>query len=388
MRPLALLLFATILSAQQPDPRELLLRANDVIKKYSSYQIHSLSEVETTGGNNTHLEMPAVISVRRPDRMRIESQNGATSMTVVSDGSHTYVYLDQQKKYIKRAATSSPESVLGENGVLKDIPDISTFIKDVKITGEKTMEVDQQSYECWVVEAHYDTIKLPDQRLTIANAVQISWISKTLGLTLQNGFTAHLIVGSLPEPVEMTQATTTVSLSLNKDLPDSLFVFTPPPGATQTADWTLPGIVKPDVEGKPAPELKGAPPTKGKVVLLDFWTSWCGPCRTELPVLEKLHKEFRAKGLVVVGMNVGEDKETMTKYLAKAGLTYPSLQVTADDELLKSLSVNAFPTLILIDREGKVVLYEVGAKGEPALRAALAKQGIAAPPKPTASKQD
>ena len=143
MRPLALLLFAAFLSAQQPDPRELLLRANDGIKQYSSYQIHSLSEVETTGGNNTHLEMPAVISVRRPDRMRIESQNGATSMTVVSDGSHTYVYLDQQKKYIKRAATSSPESILGENGVLKNIPDISTFIKDVKITGEKTMEVDQ-----------------------------------------------------------------------------------------------------------------------------------------------------------------------------------------------------------------------------------------------------
>ena len=384
MGRLAILLIPFFLQAQ-PDPRDLLLRSNDAIKRYSSYQIHSLSLVETTGGNNTHLEMPAVISVRRPDRMRIESQNGATSMTVVSDGSHTYVYLDQQKKYIKRAATSSPESALGENSVLKNIPDISTFIKDVKITGEKTMEVGDQTYECWVVEAHYDPIKLPDQHMTISNAVQISWISKTLGLTLQNSFTAHLIIGSLPEPVEMTQATTTASLALNPDLPDSLFVFTPPPGSTQTADWTLPGIVKPDVEGKPAPELKGGPPTKGKVVLLDFWTSWCAPCRQELPVLEKLHKEFRAKGLVVVGMNVGEDKETMSKYLAKAGLTYPNLQLAADGELLKSLSVNAFPTLILIDRTGKVALYEVGAKGEPALRAALAKQGIRPtplPPKP------
>ena len=142
---LAILLFPLFLQAQ-PDPRDLLLRSNDAIKKYSSYQIHSLSLVETTGGNNTHLEMPAVISVRRPDRMRIESHNGAASMTVVSDGSHTYVYLDQQKKYIKRAATSSPESALGENSVLKNIPDISTFIKDVKITGEKTMEVGDQTY--------------------------------------------------------------------------------------------------------------------------------------------------------------------------------------------------------------------------------------------------
>jgi thiol-disulfide isomerase/thioredoxin len=388
MGRLAILLIPFFLQAQ-PDARDLLLHSNDAIKKYSSYQIHSLSMVETTGGNNTHLEMPAAISVRRPDRMRIESQNGATSMTVVSDGSYTYIYLDQQKKYIRRAASSSPESALGENSVLKNIPDISTFIKDVKITGEKTMEVGDQTYECWVVEAHYDTINLPGQQLTISNAVQVSWISKTLALTLQNRFTAHLVIGSLPEPVEMTQATTTVSLSLNADLPDSLFVFTPPPGSTRTADWTLPGIAKPDLEGKPAPELKGTPPTKGKVVLLDFWTSWCGPCRKELPVLEKLHKEFRAKGLVVVGMNVGEDKETMSKYLASAGLTYPSLQLAADDELLKSLSVNAFPTLILIDRQGKVALYEVGAKGEPALRAALAKQGIRPtppPPKPAPPK--
>src|SRR5271167_2263918 len=142
MRP-ALLLLIPFLQAQ-PDPRDLLLHSGDAIKKYSTYQIHSLSELETTGGNNTHLEMPAVISVRRPDRMRIESQNGATSMTVVSDGSNTYVYLDQQKKYIKRAATSSPESVLGENGVFKDLPDITNSIQSAKITGEKTMEIDDK----------------------------------------------------------------------------------------------------------------------------------------------------------------------------------------------------------------------------------------------------
>ena len=79
----------------------------------------------------------------------------------------------------------------------------------------------------------------------------------------------------------------------------------------------------------------------------------------------------------------------MSKYLAKASLTYPTLPLTADDDLLKSLSVTAFPTLILIDRTGKVALYEVGAKGEPALRAALAKQGIRPTPpapKPTVSK--
>jgi len=386
MRRLALLILPACLSAQtQPDARELLLRSGDAIKKYSSYQIHSLSIIETRGGTNTRMQMPATISVRRPDRMRIESETDAAATTVVSDGAHTYIYLDQQKKYIRRAATSSPESALGENSVLKNLPDINKSIKSVEITGEKTMEIDDQQYECWIVAARYDTINLPTQNLTILDAVQTSWISKTLGLTLQNSFTARLLIGTLPEPVIMTQATTTVGISLNTDLPDSLFVFTPPPGATLTADWTLPGITKPDVVGKPAPALKGAPPTEGKVVLLDFWTSWCGPCKRESPIIEKLHKEFRAHGLVVLGVNVGENKEAVDK----AHLAYPSLQLDADDEALKTLAVNAYPTLVLIDRTGKVAFYDIGAKSEASLRAALAKTGIKSapvPPKPPASK--
>jgi thiol-disulfide isomerase/thioredoxin len=195
------------------------------------------------------------------------------------------------------------------------------------------------------------------------------------------------VIGSLPEPVEMTQATTTSGLTLNKDLPDSLFVFTPPTGAKETADWTLPGIIKPEVEGRPAPALKGAPPTKGKVVLLDFWTTWCGPCKRELPIIEKLHREFRGQGLVVVGVNVGEEKETVAKYMSEARLTYPSLQLSEDDEILKSLAIHAYPTMVLIDRTGNVALYEIGAKSEAGLRAALAKTGIkapAAPPRPAA----
>jgi thiol-disulfide isomerase/thioredoxin len=386
MRRFAIFLFPLALFSQQPDARELLLQANDAIKKYSSYQIHSLSVIETRGGTNTRMQMPAVISVRRPDRMRIESQTDAAASTVVSDGSHTYVYFDQQKKYIKRAATSSPESALGESSALKNLPDINKSIQSVEITGEKTMEIDDQQYECWVVAARYDTIKVPGQQLTILDAVQTSWISKTLGLTLQNSFTARLLVGTLPEPVIMTQATTTMELKLNADLPDSLFTFTPPPGAVETADWTLPGITKPDVEGKAAPALKGAPVTKGKVVLLDFWTTWCGPCKRELPIMEKLHREFRSQGLVVLGVNVGEDKETVSQFLSTARISYPSLQLAEDDEVLKILAVNAYPTLILIDRTGKVANYDVGAKNEANLRAALAKVGIRPPPKPLAAK--
>jgi len=61
---------------------------------------------------------------------------------------------------------------------------------------------------------------------------------------------------------------------------------------------------------------------------LNFWTAWSAPCKTELPILDKLQKQFRAQGLVVLGMNVGNDPSTVT---------FPTLHIKDDDELLKTL---------------------------------------------------
>jgi thiol-disulfide isomerase/thioredoxin len=119
---------------------------------------------------------------------------------------------------------------------------------------------------------------------------------------------------------------------------------------------------------------------RGKVVLLDFWATWCAPCRLDLPILEKLHKEFGGKGLVVLGVNVGEDADTVTRFLETTRLTYPIVRLASDHELVTGLSVTAFPTVALMDRDGNVAAYEVGALGETALRAHLSKLGILSAP--------
>jgi thiol-disulfide isomerase/thioredoxin/outer membrane lipoprotein-sorting protein len=349
-----LLLVAALAWAQQPDARALLDGAAHALARYPAYEVHSFSVVETAGALNNRMEMTTSIAVKRPDLLRIESQNGPLGVTVVSDGLATYIYFDRENKYIKRASTSLPESALGETGILRDLPDMNSALESVKVTGEKTMEIEDKEYDCWVVEAHYGELKVPSQHMTIRDAVEISWISKKLGITLQSSVTAKLIAGTVPEPVAITQATTTMGMSFNPD-PASVFTFTPPPGAVETPDWTLPGIVKPDVEGKPAPPIKGAPPIIGKVALVDFCTTWSKPCKQQAPLLDKLGKEFAAHGLVVFHAPVSQG-----------------------DPALKALSVNAYPTMILIDRQGNVALYEAGAMSESRLRAALAKAGIGA----------
>ena len=330
------------------------------------------------------MEMPSKVAVRRPDRMRIESRSQAGGITIVSDGDHTWFYMTPLKKFIKREASGSPEAAVGNTGLLpKNLPDVSKSIKSVRLMRAGRDQVGAQAFECWVIETTYNSINLPEQELAIEDAAQITWISKKHGLNLQTKFSAKLNLPGVDEFVKMTQSTQTTALRLDVDLPDSLFVFQPPGDAKETEDWTLPGIAKPEVIGKAAPafqakELDGSrvdsESLRGKVVLLDFWATWCAPCRRELPVLQKLSAEFRDQGLAVVGLDVGEENSAIEAFLKSTPLGYPV--GTAADQLVAELSVNAFPTVVLIDREGKVASYEVGVRGEGALRKDLARVGV------------
>lgn len=94
---------------------------------------------------------------------------------------------------------------------------------------------------------------------------------------------------------------------------------------------------------------------KGKVVLLDFWATWCGPCKAASPTMQKLHKQYAAKGLVVVGVDVMEDgnaKQLASAYKAEHKYTYT---FTYDnDALANKWGVKGIPQFVLIDRKGVV----------------------------------
>jgi thiol-disulfide isomerase/thioredoxin len=115
---------------------------------------------------------------------------------------------------------------------------------------------------------------------------------------------------------------------------------------------------------------------KGKVVLLDFWATWCGPCRAELPILEKLHREFAAKHAAIVTVDVGENAETVGKYVRGEKYTFPVL-LDQDEEVKWQYGLMVFPSLVVIDKRGRVTDFIGGALTEPELRAALKRAGSA-----------
>jgi thiol-disulfide isomerase/thioredoxin len=92
---------------------------------------------------------------------------------------------------------------------------------------------------------------------------------------------------------------------------------------------------------------------KGKVVVLDFWATWCGPCREAIPHLIDLQRTYQEKGVEVIGMNVDKgDAETVRRFVKSMDIPYP-ITITPE-EVSREYGVTGLPTTILIDKEGRI----------------------------------
>lgn len=92
---------------------------------------------------------------------------------------------------------------------------------------------------------------------------------------------------------------------------------------------------------------------RGRVVMINFWATWCGPCRQEMPQLSKLYDKYRASGLVLLGVNVDDDVRNATEVAAKLSVSFPVLLDT-DKSVAKLYDLSTMPSTVLIDRDGQV----------------------------------
>jgi len=127
--------------------------------------------------------------------------------------------------------------------------------------------------------------------------------------------------------------------------------------AVGTCGWQAgtawPGIDQQDVEGALPGQLEG------KVVLIDFWASWCGPCRHSFPVLEDLHKRFGPEGLVVLAVCVDESDGAMQKFLKKCPVTFCVVR-DRGHKVVVDADVATMPYSFLIDHRGVVRFMHEG----------------------------
>ncbi len=92
---------------------------------------------------------------------------------------------------------------------------------------------------------------------------------------------------------------------------------------------------------------------KGQVVMINFWASWCGPCRKEFPALDQIYAKYKPMGFALVAINVESEKSDAEKFLATTPASFPIL-FDPDNKVSGSYGVSAMPTTVLVDRQGRV----------------------------------
>jgi peroxiredoxin len=130
---------------------------------------------------------------------------------------------------------------------------------------------------------------------------------------------------------------------------------------------TVPAGLRPAASRKAAPDFdlldsKGTmlklSEYKGKVILLDFWATWCGGCKTEIPWYEEFENKYKDKGLAVIGVSMDTDWKTVKPFMAAENMNYDV--VIGNDALLRRYGALAMPATYLIDREGRIADYHIG----------------------------
>ncbi len=114
---------------------------------------------------------------------------------------------------------------------------------------------------------------------------------------------------------------------------------------------------------------------RGKVILLQFWATWCPYCKRDMPALEAIGREFETQGLAVFGVNVGESKKKVKQFLEQSPRSSKVI-LMEDTNLAAVFEAKSFPLYVLIDRKGRLAGMQAGAGGEGALRHLLRKAAL------------
>ena len=122
--------------------------------------------------------------------------------------------------------------------------------------------------------------------------------------------------------------------------------------------------------GQPAPDFALKSSTgenlrlseyRGDVVMINFWATWCGPCRQEMPLLDELYSRYQRVGFNLLGVNIDDDSSRAMNMIAELGVSFPVL-FDSHKEVSKLYDVDAMPVTVLVDREGNVRYIHEGYK--------------------------
>ena len=323
------------------------------------------------------------LQIQKPDKARIELNYGGEKATYVADGTNFYAQnspTSYQKQEI--SAGEGLTSITGQIRSAASLPLQALMVgenplsPDVGIVWEKVALVSQGTLQGV-------SMQLPTQPGQNAVVFKVFLDPKT---NLVARVEASTSIAQKPGETPVAYSNVTTFTADNSAITPATFQYTPPAGAKLITEAERPkpydarlvvGATPFALSGK---TLEGKDLSldsyKGKVVLLDFWATWCGPCIGELPNVQSAYKTYNPQGFDIVAVSLDEDEAALRSFVKDKALPWPQIYDGKGWEAgdAKAYGVQAIPFTLLIGKDGKIAAVNPrGDELEPAIKAALAK---------------
>jgi thiol-disulfide isomerase/thioredoxin/outer membrane lipoprotein-sorting protein len=361
-----------------PQVAALLDQLRDAYAQASSLELSGTISFKFEGGGEERDEAAPFTAVfRAPNQFRHEVKD---DLMVVCTGKKGYAYLPAKNQYFEFTAPAERDT--------KDLPDAL-----VNVLSEQNpmllLALSPDAGKRLVTGATDVQLASEQQKIGDASYAVLSFARDNVNQRVFIDPATHLVrriemdrTAALKKRGLDDVSVALVTLDATKVAPaasagDDAFAWNPPVGSI--AIKAPSGDDEPDVGGqatalvgKPAPDfrLKGLDgqmvtlsELKGSVVVLDFWATWCGPCRASMPHLDKLYQEKSADGLKLFAVDVKESKQEVEKFIRSKNYTMPVLLDT-DGEVAGKYKVNGIPQTVVIGKDGAVKKVIVGFGGE------------------------
>ncbi len=369
------------------------------LAKYKSlrgYQDSTIIEIQMKlPGINNRITMPYLFAFDQPNRIRIETKFMPMSdMAIISDGDTLTNYMARLNQYTKVTApetfgqmeSNRANQFTGyfQNIILSPVPErelLEHVNELVELEQEEVDGIPVTVFEITQTIGSLTSSKLPFP-VDLDKHIKIKlWIGNEDYLVRKIVYSLNLknLDLEMPEeqilfmPTEMSLIEHHKSILINPTFTKDFFVFVPPENAKHVDQYvppTMKTMDKAELVGKPASEfvLKDLDSNevslakfKGKVLIVDFWATWCKPCVEQMPTYVAIHSQYEPQGFAIIGISVDETVDVVRKFAEKHKINFPLLM--ADENIQQHYgNISVIPTTFMIDKNG-IVRYVY--KGSP-----------------------
>jgi len=368
-----------------PKAEQILRKATTLIKDARSLSM-DLTMMMKMHMRGTRQEMPSTyaVALQRPNRYAFQLKDGKMGGTIVSDGKTLFTYLPVLKQYSEAPAPKSLDELIeqgetqmiggGAGGVLNGLllskdpyQQLLEGVTNVQYLGAEKLG-GQECHRVKLVEKGFAWdiwIDAGAQPLFRKMFADMGAMMRALAADRPGGRDSM-------KNMEMEMTLTFTNWAINPVLKPDTFAFVPPAGAKK-ADSLFGETEKDEDEvqlvGKPAPAFKldlleggqfDIAAQKGKkIVVLDFWATWCGPCVRAMPVLIDVTESFKDKGVVFVGVNHDEETKVIKEFLDRKKFNL-AVGLDPDSKVAELYGVTGIPQTVIIDQQGVVQAVHIG----------------------------